>query len=43
MDEAQPGLRAALEADWRGGVYAEVLNDGEIAVGDTVEWDDGTT
>jgi MOSC domain-containing protein YiiM len=42
MDEAQPGLRAALEADWRGGVYAEVLRDGEIAVGDAVEWDDST-
>jgi MOSC domain-containing protein YiiM len=38
MDEALPGLRAALEPDWRGGVFGEVLDDGEIAVGDPVRW-----
>lgn len=38
MDEAQPGLREALDPEWRGGVYAEVLDDGEIAVGDEVWW-----
>lgn len=39
MDEALPGLRAALGRDWRGGVFGEVLDDGEIAVGDAVRWD----
>ena len=42
MDEAWPGLRAALEPEWRGGVYAEVLDDGEIAVGDAVGWEAST-
>jgi len=38
MDEALPGLRAAMRMDWGGGVFGEVLVDGEIAVGDEVEW-----
>ncbi len=38
MDEARPGLRQALDPDWRGGAYGELLDDGEIAVGDTVDW-----
>jgi MOSC domain-containing protein YiiM len=38
MDEALPGLRAALTPGWAGGVFAEVLDDGEITVGDEVEW-----
>ena len=38
MDAAEPGLRAALGAEWRGGVFAEVLDDGRIAVGDPVAW-----
>ena len=38
MDEAQPGLRSALQPSWRGGVFAAVLNDAEIAVGGPVEW-----
>ncbi|MCB2072190.1 MAG: MOSC domain-containing protein [Novosphingobium sp.] len=36
MDEIMPGLRMALEPDWRGGVLGTVLSDGEIAVGDEV-------
>ncbi len=39
MDEAWPGLRPALDPDWRGGVYGEVLGDADIAVGDAVAWD----
>jgi MOSC domain-containing protein YiiM len=38
MDEALPGLRAAMRVDWAGGVFAEVLDDGEIQVGDEVVW-----
>lgn len=41
MDEACPGLLAALLPNWGGGAYGEVLDDGEIAVGDTVEWIEG--
>ena len=38
MDEAFPGLRKALEPDWRAGAYGELLDDGEIRVGDPVVW-----
>ena len=39
MDEALPGLRAAMRPDWGGGVFAEVLEGGAIAVGDPVAWE----
>ena len=42
MDEALPGLRAALEPGWGGGAYAVVLEGGEIALGDPVAWEDAT-
>lgn len=42
MNEAHAGLRDALRRDWRGGVYGEVLEGGEIAVGDPVRWLDDT-
>lgn len=38
MEEACPGLREALLPNWRGGAYGEVLRNGEIRVGDAVEW-----
>jgi MOSC domain-containing protein YiiM len=40
MDEALPGLRAAMAVDWGGGVFAEALDDGQIAVGDEVAWEE---
>jgi MOSC domain-containing protein YiiM len=38
MDEALPGLRAAMKPSWGGGVFAEVLDDGRISLGDEVDW-----
>lgn len=40
MDEAQPGLRVALEPEWGGGAFAEILEGGEIRVGDEAAWED---
>lgn len=39
MDDALPGLQAALVPDWRGGVFAQVLHGGIIRVGDPIEWE----
>ena len=36
MEEAVPGLQAAMSVPWGGGAHGEVLDDGEIAVGDSV-------
>jgi MOSC domain-containing protein YiiM len=38
MDEAYPGLRAALAIDWRGGACGIVIAGGPIAIGDHVRW-----
>jgi MOSC domain-containing protein YiiM len=38
MEEACPGLQQAMYPDWAGGAFGEVLDDGEIIVGDVVRW-----
>ena len=38
MEEAWPGLQAAMVRAWAGGAFGEVLDDGEIVVGDPVFW-----
>ena len=37
MDAQVPGLTAALDPDWNGGVYGVVLDDGDVKVGDDAE------
>jgi MOSC domain-containing protein YiiM len=37
MEMAAPGLQAAMTVPFGGGAFGEVLDDGEIAVGDAVE------
>lgn len=39
MDEVQQGLQAVMRPNWGGGAFAIVLDDGEIAVGDSVTWE----
>ena len=39
MEEAVPGLRAAMYPNWRGGAFAKVLTGGDIRVGDPVEFE----
>lgn len=36
MEEIEPGLKAALTPDWRGGALAKVIEGGRIAVGDSI-------
>jgi MOSC domain-containing protein YiiM len=43
MEEIAPGLQAAMRPDWRGGVFAQVLTDGVIRVGDRIDWEDDVT
>ena len=39
MEQQLAGLRDALKPEWRGGVTAQVMSDGEITVGDPVKWE----
>jgi MOSC domain-containing protein YiiM len=39
MEEAWPGLKAAMRERWGGGAFAEVIDGGEISVGDEVRWE----
>ncbi|MEY4957388.1 MAG: hypothetical protein RL409_1645 [Gemmatimonadota bacterium] len=42
MDEVFPGLQAVMKPAWGGGAFAIILDDGEIAVGDPISWDDSS-
>ena len=36
MEEIEPGLKAALTPDWRGGALARVIQGGDILLGDSI-------
>jgi MOSC domain-containing protein YiiM len=40
MDEVASGLRDLMRPNWGGGVFAQILNDGIVAVGDAVFFED---
>jgi len=40
MDEARLGLQEAMKSKWGGGAFGIVLTDGEIRIGDSVQWVD---
>ena len=39
MEDALAGLQAAMRPRWGGGAFAEVVDGGDIAVGDEVSWE----
>ena len=36
MEEIEPGLKAALMPDWRGGALTRVISGGDIRIGDEI-------
>lgn len=40
MDQASPGLQKALRPHWRAGACAEVVEGGEIRIGDEAVWEE---
>jgi MOSC domain-containing protein YiiM len=40
MEDAAAGLQVGLQEPWGGGVFGEVIDDGEIAVGDEVRFEE---
>ena len=40
MEAAHAGLQAAMRERWGGGAFAEVLDGGEIRIGEAVSWED---
>ena len=38
MERLVAGLQDAMYAEWGGGAFVKVLDEGEISVGDSVEW-----
>ncbi len=39
MDHACHGLREKMALMWRGGVWGDVLDEGQIGIGDAVDWE----
>jgi hypothetical protein len=39
MEETCPGLHFLMKHPWAGGVFGEMLNNGELKVGDAVRWE----
>jgi MOSC domain-containing protein YiiM len=39
MEAAHAGLQQLMKDRWGGGAFGEVIDGGEICVGDEVEWD----
>jgi MOSC domain-containing protein YiiM len=39
MEDAAPGLQAAMRVRWGGGAYGQVLDGGTISVNDSVDWE----
>jgi MOSC domain-containing protein YiiM len=38
MEAVAPGLQEAMWPNWRGGAFAQVVTEGELRIGDSVEW-----
>jgi MOSC domain-containing protein YiiM len=41
MEAVAPGLQQAMRPNWRGGAFAQVVQEGELRIGDPVQWVDG--